>query len=143
MARSERLTFAAAPQHARGRSGRGKSAEGSAQVHEVVREVDDVLVVDRLSNRGHVSCVVGAPARLEVAQLFDDVVGLLPRHARNLVLALEAAEMAHRAQDFLRLLAPAIDARGIDLESDWLERLRGEVSRKVEEVLLGQSLELR
>jgi hypothetical protein len=36
-------------------------------------------------------------ARLEVGQLLDDVLIVLPGDARNLVLAGEAAEMAHRA----------------------------------------------
>ena len=43
--------------------------------------------------------------RLEVLQLLHDVLVVLPGDARDLVLPDEAAEVAHRAQHLVRLLA--------------------------------------
>src|SRR6266850_3149038 len=97
--------------------------KNSAQSHDVVSKVDDVFVADRLSDRSHVAGIVGARTRFEVAQLLDDIVGMLSCHSWNLVLALELAEMAHGAEHLFRLLAPAIDAHGISLECNRLGRL--------------------
>ena len=78
----------------------------------------------------HVAGVVGALARLEVAQLLDDVVVVLARDARDLVLAREAAEVAHRAQRLVGLRAcRARPSRGSALKAVRRRLLRGEVVR--------------
>ena len=58
-----------------------------AQAGDVVRQVFDVGFAQGLRHAGHVAGIVGAAARLEVFQLLDDIVVLLPGDARNLVLA--------------------------------------------------------
>src|SRR6266566_1356160 len=65
---------------------------------EVVPEILDILVAQRARHAGHAARVVGPGAFLEVPELLDDVFVVLPRDARDLVLAGEAAQVAHGAQ---------------------------------------------
>lgn len=78
-------------------------AQGLTQAGDVLRQVFDIGHAQGFRHAGHVACIVGASARLEGFQLFDDVFVLLAGDAWNLVLAGEAAEVAHRAQGFIRL----------------------------------------
>src|SRR5712691_10358068 len=64
---------------------------------EVVPEILDVLIAQRARHAGHAARVVGPHAILEVPELLDDVFVVLPGDARNLVLAGEAAQVAHGA----------------------------------------------
>src|SRR5207302_9612858 len=83
---------------------------------EVVPEILDVLVAQRARHAGHAPRVVGPGAILEVPELLDDVFVVLPGDARNLVLAGEAAQVAHAAQRFVRLGLAARSANIVDLE---------------------------
>ena len=75
---------------------------------------------------GHVAGIVGPPSRLEVGQLLLDVLRPLAGDARNLVLADEAAEVAHRAEHRVGNLAARLDLGGVGLELDRRLLLRGE-----------------
>src|SRR5512141_3269976 len=66
----------------------------SVQPGQVMRQVLDVGIAQRLGDTGHVAGVVGAMSGLEVLQLLDDVVVLLAGNARDCVLSHEAAQVA-------------------------------------------------
>src|SRR5690349_19420786 len=66
---------------------RGSLVEG----RDVVRQVQDVLVAERPGDAGHAARVVGARARLESLQFLDDVLRMLARDARDLVLPGESS----------------------------------------------------
>src|SRR5439155_4557293 len=83
---------------------------------EVVPEILDVLVAQRAGHAGHAACVVGPHATLEVPELLDDVFVVLPRAARDRVLAGEAAQVAHGAQRLVRLGLAARGAGFVGLE---------------------------
>ena len=63
-----------------------------------------------------VSCVVGAPARLEVAQLLDDVLKILAGDARDFVLPGKTAHVAHRAKGLVGLELAELGLLRVDLE---------------------------
>src|SRR5262245_12671181 len=113
------------------------------EARNVVGQVLDVLLADRLGNAGHVARVVGARAGLERLQLPDHVLGVLARDARDLVLALHPSQVAHGAQDLVGLLLAARDALRIGLERDRLRILRREVVGEVEHVVARELLEER
>ncbi len=73
---------------------------------------DSVLVDAR-----HVAGIVGAPLRLEVRELLLDVFVVLPRDARNFVLADEIAAVAHRAQHLVGLASAGRNLGRIRLEA--------------------------
>ena len=81
-----------------------------------------------------------ALARLEVAQLLDDIVVLLARHPRDLVLAGKAAQVAHRAQGFVGLGLAELDLRRVRLEGRGRRLLRRKVVGDVEHVVARQGL---
>src|SRR3989454_6346480 len=83
---------------------------------EVVPEILDVLVAQRAPHAGHAARVVGPHAILEVPELLDDVFVVLPGDARDLVLAGEAAQVAHGAQRLVRLGPAARGASFVGLE---------------------------
>src|SRR5712691_7794929 len=105
------------------------------QARDVMREILDVLLGDGLGDAGHVAGIVGARARLEGFELLDHVLGVLARDARNLVLPLHAAQVAHGAQHLVGLFLPSRDARRVRSERERLRLLRGEVVREIEHVL--------
>src|SRR6266853_1250384 len=105
------------------------------QARDVMREILDVLLGDGLGDAGHVAGVVSARERLEGFELLDHVLGVLARDARNLVLPLHAAQVAHGAQHLVGLFLPARDARRVRPERERLRLLRGEVVREIEHVL--------
>src|SRR5438876_84829 len=105
------------------------------QARDVMREILDVLLGDGLGDARHAAGIVGARARLEGFELLDHVLRVLARDARNLVLPLHAAQVAHGAQHLVGLFLPARDARRVRPERERLRLLRGEVVREIEHVL--------
>src|SRR5437879_13755550 len=103
---------------------------------EVVPEILDVLVAQRARHAGHAARVVGPHATLEVPELLDGVFVVLPGDARDLVLAGEAAQVAHGAQRLVRL---GLAARGTSFVG--LERGRSEERRVGKECKSGWSPE--
>src|SRR2546426_11910787 len=83
---------------------------------EVVPEILDVLVAQRARDAGHAARVVGPHAILELPELLDYVFVVLPGDARDLVLAGEAAQVAHGTQRFVRLGLAARGASFVGLE---------------------------
>src|SRR5207247_9743014 len=83
---------------------------------EVVPEILDVLVAQRSRHAGHAARVVGPHATLEVPELLDDVFVVLPGDAGDLVLAGDAAQVAHGAQTIVRLALAASGSRFVGLD---------------------------
>src|SRR5437879_511826 len=98
---------------------------------EVVPEILDVLVAQRARHAGHAARVVGPHATLEVPELLDDVFVVLPGDARDLVLAGEAAQVAHGAQRLVRLGLAARGAGFVGLEPGGARLLGGEERREI------------
>src|SRR3989454_5967487 len=105
---------------------------------EVVPEILDVLVAQRARHAGHAARVVGPHATLEVPALLDDVVVVLPGGARDLVLADEAAQVAHGAQRLVRLGLAARGAGFVGLEPGGARLLGGEERREIEHLFSRQ-----
>src|SRR5467141_297376 len=101
---------------------------------EVVPEILDILVAQRARHAGHAARVVGPHAFLEVPELLDDVFVVLPGDARDLVLAGEAAQVAHGAQRFVRLGLAARGASFVRLERGGARLLGGEERGEIEQV---------
>ncbi len=75
---------------------------------------------------------------LKSLQLLDDVVVVLAGDARDLVLAQEAAEVAHRAQRLVGLHLARRGLLGVDLEGLRLRLLRGEEVGQIAHVVARQ-----
>src|SRR4029078_5213557 len=122
-------------------------ASPASEADEVVREGLDVLRTQRARDAGHVAGIAGALPRLEVRELLDDVGVVLPGDARDLVLAEEAAEVAHRAQRLVRRRAPQPGLGGVGLERLrrrlLLREVVGERSHLVARQVLGHWRHLR
>src|SRR5258708_6952226 len=101
---------------------------------EVMPEILDVLVVQRARHACHAARVVGPRAILEVPELLDDVFVVLPGDARDLVLAGEAAQVAHGAERFVRLGLAARGASFVGLEAGGARLLGGEERREIEHI---------
>ena len=71
------------------------------QAREIVGEDLDVLVGKRLRGGSHVAVKIRASLRLELAQLRKEILVLLARKARNVLLAEEPRAMALNAIELL------------------------------------------
>src|SRR5437763_6122463 len=109
------------------------------KIANVLRQVLDVLIGKIRGVARHVRGIVGAPPGLEVEELLLHVLRPLPRDPRNLVLADEAAEMAHRAERCVGGLAAGFDLGPIDREADRLGFLRGVIIAQRHHVVLRQA----
>src|SRR4051812_1114861 len=77
------------------------------QSRQILRQRVDIRRAQRLCRRSHVAVHVEARAGLEAAQLGLEVLGLLPREARDVLLAFECGAVARDAVELLGdLLAP-------------------------------------
>src|SRR5436190_15896280 len=77
-----------------------------AETGDVVDEKVDVLVGERLRGCGHVAVELAPLPRLERAQLRAQIVVVLTREPRNLLLAEKPRSVALRAVELLRELRP-------------------------------------
>src|SRR6185295_10172630 len=78
----------------------------SADAGQKVGQDFDVLRAERLSRGGHVAVDVGPLLRLEGPELGEQVLVLLPREPRDVLLAEELRAVALAAVEFLREARP-------------------------------------
>src|SRR5216684_7267770 len=121
------------------RSNNVRAAEAAARARllkrsEVVPEILDILVAQRARYAGHAARVVGPHAILEVPELLDDVFVVLPGDARDLVLAGEAAQVAHGAERLVRFGLAARGANFVGLEPGGARLLGGEERCEIEHI---------
>src|SRR5207237_1102783 len=72
------------------------------QPGEIVGQDLDVLLRERVRGRGHVAVDVGPRARLEAPELREQIVRLLSRQARNVLLPQQLASVALHAVELMR-----------------------------------------
>src|SRR5215472_9940875 len=98
-----------------------------AEPRDVVGKDLDVLVLERLRGRGHVAVEVGALPRLELAQLRQQVLVLLPGDAWNVLLAAQRRTVALHAVELLGELRSLSRVLGRSLVSGRCRLLLGEI----------------
>src|SRR5262245_33529072 len=111
-----------------------------AEPRDIVGEDLDVLVLERLGGGGHVAVKVGALFRLELAQLRKQVVVLLARYARDVLLPAQRRTVALHAVELLGELGPGFRVLGRSLVSGRRSLLLGEVGGKLVHLLVRELL---
>src|SRR5262245_54810373 len=111
-----------------------------AQSRDVIGKDLDVLVLERLGGRGHVAVEIGALLRLELAQLREQVLVLLPRYARDVLLPARRRTVALHAVEWLGELRPLGSARRRRLVSGRRRLLLGEIRGELVHVLVAELL---
>src|SRR5215475_10830227 len=75
----------------------GSSLRGrSAQARQVLHEVLDIVVAERLRRDRHRAIEIGRRLRLERAEEAEQILGILARQSRHLLLAREVWPVARR-----------------------------------------------
>src|SRR5262249_54997664 len=120
------------------RGGRGAMRPSllRAQSRDVIGKGLDVLVLERLGGSGHVAVEIGALPRLELAQLRQEIVVLLARNARDVLLSAQRRTVALHAVELLGELRPLGGALRRRLMSGRRCLLLGEVGGELVHLLV-------